>query len=76
MHVYPEAPEVLPAERAPHRFENLDFDFLRWGVLFDLEGGGRACLATVPLPDYGIARVRTGRYRSGEGETWSAEIRP
>ena len=75
LHVYPEAPGVLPAERAPHRFENLDFDFFRWGVLFELAGGGRACLATVPLPDYGIARVRTGRYRSGEGETWSAEIR-
>ena len=76
LHVYPEAPGVLPAERAPHRFENLDFDFFRWGVLFELEGGGRACLATVPLPDYGIARVRTGRYRSGDGEIWSAEIRP
>ena len=75
LHVYPEAPGVLPAERAPHRFENLDFDFFRWGVLFELAGGGSACLATVPLPDYGIARVRTGRYRSGEGETWSVEIR-
>ena len=76
LHVYPEASGVLPGKRAPHRFENLDFDFLRWGVLFDLEDGGRACLAMVPLPDYGIARVRTGRYRSGEGEIWSAEIRP
>ena len=76
LHVYPEAPGALPAERAPHGFENLDFDFLRWGVLFELEGGKRACLAMVPLPDYGIARVRTGRYRSGDGETWSAEIHP
>ena len=76
LHVYPEAPGALPAERAPHGFENLDFDFLRWGVLFELEGGSRACLAMVPLPDYGIARVRTGRYRSGDGETWSAEIHP
>ena len=76
LHVYPESPGVLPAERAPYRFENLDFDFLRWGVLFELEGGGRACLAMVPLPDYGIARLRTGRYRSGDGETWSAEIHP
>ena len=75
LHVYPEAPGVLPAERAPYRFENLDFDFFRWGVLFELEGGGRACLAMVPLPDYGIARLRTGQYRSGDGETWSAEIR-
>ena len=76
LHVYPEAPGDLPAERAPYRFENLDFDFFRWGVLFELEGGGRACLAMVPLPDYGIARVRTGQHRSGDGETWSAEIRP
>ena len=76
LHVYPEAPGALPAERAPHRFENLDFDFFRWGVLFELPGGRRACLAMVPLPDYGIARVRTGQYRSGDGETWSAEIRP
>ena len=76
LHVYPEAPGALPAERAPRGFENLDFDFLRWGVRFELEGGGRACLAMVPLPDYGIARVRTGQYRSGDGETWSAEIHP
>ena len=76
LHVYPESPAALPAERAPYRFENLDFDFLRWGVLFELEGGSRACLAMVPLPDYGIARLRTGRYRSGDGEVWSAEVRP
>ena len=76
LHVYPEEPGALPAESAPRGFENLDFDFLRWGVRFELEGGGRACLAMVPLPDYGIARVRTGQYRSGDGETWSAEIHP
>ena len=76
LHVYPEAPGALPAERAPRGFENLDFDFFRWGVRFELAGGGRACLAMVPLPDYGIARVRTGQYRSGDGETWSAEIHP
>ena len=73
LHVYPEVPEALPAERAPHRFENLDFDFFQSGVLLELADGTRACLAAVRLPTFGIARVRTGQHRSGDS-IWSAEI--
>ena len=76
LHVYPEVPETLPAERAPYRFENLDFDFFTAGVLVDLPGGERGCIASVRLPDYRIARVRTGQYRSGDGSVWSVDIRP
>ena len=76
LHIYPETPEALPTERAPYRFENLDFDFFTAGVLVDLPGGERGCIASVRLPDYGIARVRTGQYRSGDGSVWSVEIRP
>ena len=76
LHVFPEAPDALPAERAPHGFENLDFDFFTAGVLVDLPGGERGCLASVRLPDYRIGRVSTGQYRSGEGSVWRVEIRP
>lgn len=76
LHIYPRAPEALPAERAPYGFENRDFDFLRAGVLLEGPGGERGCLASVRLPNYGIARLRTGQYRSLEGAVWIAEIRP
>lgn len=78
LHVYPEAPGVLPAERVRYRFDNLDFHFLTLGVLLEGAGtGGGACLAMIRLPNYEIALVRTGQYRVGGGEVfWSAEIRP
>ena len=74
LHVVPRARKALPAEAALYGFENLDFDFLRSGVRWELADGTSACLATVRLPTYGIARVRTGQHRSGD-PIWSAEIR-
>ena len=73
LHVFPREREALPAESAPHGFENLDFDFFQSGVLLELADGTRACLAAVRLPTFGIARVRTGQHRSGDS-IWSAEI--
>lgn len=67
LHVFPERPQDLPESRGRIGLDNLDFDFLQWGVAFDGE-----CAANVPLPDYPVAGVRTGQFASGEGEVWSA----
>ena len=50
-------------------FDNLDFWFVERG-----ERWQGACLAAVTLPDYAIARIRTGQFISGQGELWSVEF--
>ena len=47
---------ALPAERWQYGFDNLDFNFGDYGARFD----GK-CLITVPLPDYQITEIATGR---------------
>ena len=68
-HFYPEAPDALPGRRREHGFENRDFAFGERGRLDD----GR-CLAILPLPDFPVARLRTGQWAPGEGDSWSVEI--
>lgn len=70
LHVYASDPADLPDSRVRYGFENRDFRFSDAGRLVD----GK-CLASVRLPDFRIARVRTGRYH-GNKESWSAEFRP
>ena len=69
LHIIPEDVADLPEERQAAGFANRDFTFDRWGGSFD----GK-CLATVPLPDYPIASIRTGQHLSGQGEVWAAEL--
>ena len=69
LHIVPENPTDLPAERQAAGFANRDFAFNRWGGSFD----GK-CLATVPLPEYPIASIRTGQHIPGQGEVWAAEL--
>ena len=76
LHVYPASPEDLPPDPLapggrPRPFENRDFDFRDLGVRRE----GR-CLALAPLPSWRIARIRTGQWVSGEGESWSADFAP
>lgn len=51
---------ALPVERWRYGFDNLDFNFDDYGTVFD----GK-CLITVPLPDYHITEIRTGRGQQG-----------
>ena len=69
LHIIPADIADLPAERQAGGFANRDFAFDRWGGHFD----GK-CLATVPLPDYPIAAIRTGQHISGQGQLWAAEL--
>ncbi len=70
LHVVPENVEDLPAHRQQYGFDNLDFHY---GGNAALAFGGQ-CIAERPLPDYPIARIRTGQFTPGEGRIWEAEF--
>ena len=73
LHLIPANVADLPGHRKQSGFDNLDFDFDRHGERFD----GK-CLATVPLPAYGISEVRTGQYVpvvGGFNRIWETEFR-
>ena len=61
LHIVPEDVEDLAAERREFGFENRGFYFSQQGVYVDGQ-----CLATVALPDYAIAEIRTGQERYWE----------
>ena len=69
LHIYPTDAASLPEWRRGYAFDNLDFRFGPNGAVFD----GR-CLAAVPLPEYGIARIRTGQYVPDSGALWEVEF--
>ena len=69
LHLIPRNVNDLPSGRGQHGFDNLNFDFLEQGTLFD----GK-CLATVELPDYEIAAIQTGQYIPGGSRIWQAEF--
>ncbi len=64
-HVFPVNPADLPADYRERGFENRDFE---GGAFFD----GK-CIAMRSLPDYPIARIRTGQRVNGE-VIWRADI--
>ena len=74
LHVVPRNEADLPAvrRRLQSSFDNLDFTFSRRGAIWD----GK-CLGVVTLPDYEIARIRTGQFIrdvGGSKELWEAKI--
>ena len=69
LHVVPEVVSALPTARRPSGFDNLDFEFGEHGALLD-----GACVAMLTLPDYDIARLRTGQFEAGVGATWQVEF--
>ena len=69
LHVVPRATGDLRRERRRQGFDNLDFRLEERGAWFDGN-----CVARVTLPDYRVARVRTGQFESGVGELWRVEV--
>ena len=69
LHILPAEVNRLPADRREHGFDNPDFYFSEHGA----HRGGK-CLASVALPDYAIARIRTGQFVAGEGQLWRVEF--
>ena len=74
--VVPERAADLPAERRDAFFAHWGFNFAHGGFDFVRHGGhfDGKCLATVPLPDYPIAALRTGQHLPGQGDLWSVEL--
>ncbi len=68
LHIDPVDPDDLPAPRREYGFDNLDFAFATHGVIVDGN-----CVAVAHLPDYPIARIRTGQY-DGTGAIWETEF--
>ena len=72
LHVYPVNDADLLPHRREHGFNNRSFDFSARGGFFD----GK-CITQEPLPDYPLARIRTGQWLPAEGrQLWQAEIYP
>ena len=68
LHVVPHELSALPPSRQQHGFDNLDFKFRTRGAIF-----GATCAASVSLPDYAIARLRTGQI-DDDGAKWQIEV--
>ena len=70
LHLVPDAVSTLPVTRSRRGFDNLDFDFGEHGALFD-----GVCVAMLTLPDYAIARIRTGQFDADTGApAWRVEF--
>ena len=69
LHLTPEDPNQLPEHRRQYGFDNLDFNFSYYGIIFE-----DRCLATVDLPDYAISSISTGQFTSGKGRSWSGDV--
>ena len=70
LHVVPEDVADLPAHRRQYGFDNLDFRYAGGAAL----AFGGMCITKRPLPDYPIARIRTGQFTPDEGQIWKVEF--
>ena len=70
LHVVPEDLEDLSADRRQYGFGGANF---RYGNNAALAFGGR-CIMEHPLPDYPIARIRTGQFTPAGDRIWMAEF--
>ena len=68
VHLIPVDADDLPDDRKPYGFDNLDFRFNDSNV-FPPDG---RCISVRRLPDYDVARLRTGEY-SDDDRLWQAE---
>ena len=65
LHVFPVDVSQLPAASQQHGYENLDFSFAHFADKTSLK-----CTAIIQLPEYDIARIRTGQYSQRTGRVW------
>ena len=70
LQVVPEDLEDLPADRRQHGFGGGHF---RYGEYAALDFGGQ-CIMEQPLPDYPVARIRTGQFNPEGDLIWMAEF--
>ena len=70
LHVVPEDLEDLPADRRQHGFGGVNFHY---GNTAALAFGGQ-CIMEHPLPDYPIARIRTGQFTPAGDQIWMVEF--
>ena len=70
LHVFPVDPADLPEHRRQYGYNNLDFDVDRQSLPLST-----ACVAERDLPDYAIARIRTGQF-TDEGQIWRVWLHP
>ena len=69
LHIFPADPADLPTDSRERGFDNMDFQFAGRGAFFE----GK-CITIQPLPDYPIARIRTGQNAADGGSEWRADI--
>ena len=74
LHIVPEAVEDLPDHRRRYGYDNLDFHYENQYVNITALAFGGRCIAEYPLPDYPIARIRTGQFTPDDGRLWEAEF--
>ena len=70
LHVVPEDLEDLPADRRQHGFGGGHFRYAEYAAL----DFGDRCIMAQPLPDYPIARIRTGQFTPEGDPIWMAEF--
>ena len=70
LHVVPEDLEDLPAQRRWYGYDNLDFHYEGNAALVF----GGQCIAERTLPDYPIARIRTGQFTPEGDRIWMVEF--
>ena len=70
LHVIPEDLEDLPADRRQYGFGGANFRYGEYAAP-DFDG---QCIIEHPLPDYPIARIRTGQFTPEGDQIWMAEF--
>ena len=70
LHVIPEDLEDLPADRRRHGFGGVNFRYRENAALIF----GGQCVMEHPLPDYPIARIRTGQFTPAGNQIWVVEF--
>ena len=69
MSVYPQNLRDIPEDRRELGHDSLNFDFARWGVMFNDK-----CMIRRALPDYAISRIAVGQWIPGGETLWRTEL--